>query len=363
MKKSLWMLGVAVAALTSCTQNEVVDAPERPNIKFESFVGKASRNYTNVASVMLAGAGPADNDLNSFWVYGKKDNEANLFENTEVSWDANNQSFSYTNPQQWYEGNYNFSAYSDGNNQLASGVTAGLIGRTLTFTDYVNNGVKDLVAAIPETIVKNETNMSQGVKFNFKHMLACIELNFTNASSNFALDLMDAKFSANSVGTCVFSGASSSITWSDQENLVEYEFKTNDYDPDDQDTSNDDPSVLLQPGNFSRLYCFVIPQANTNIELSFKLKSYERKEVIVDGTSTYEYHYSSTDNYKASLKIDEDGGTDYYWDPGRLYRYTADIIGQAHYINFSVQSVENWNAAGNVVESDMNESKVNQQNE
>lgn len=44
MKKSLLMLGVAVAALASCTQNEVVDIAESNAIKFDNaFVGNATK--------------------------------------------------------------------------------------------------------------------------------------------------------------------------------------------------------------------------------------------------------------------------------------------------------------------------------
>lgn len=44
MKKSLLMLGVAVAALASCTQNEVVDIAESNVIKFDNaFVGNATK--------------------------------------------------------------------------------------------------------------------------------------------------------------------------------------------------------------------------------------------------------------------------------------------------------------------------------
>ena len=70
MKKNVWLLGVAVAALTSCTQSEVLDIPESRTISFETFLGKSSRaaDYTDVSSVMLKGTGHADNDLNKFWV-------------------------------------------------------------------------------------------------------------------------------------------------------------------------------------------------------------------------------------------------------------------------------------------------------
>lgn len=360
MKKTLWMLGVAVAALTSCTQSEVLDVPESRTISFETFLGKSSRatEYNNVSSVMLKGTGPADNDLNAFWVYGSfnsdvdDNDDPDLFINTHVYWDTNNNAFTYASPKQWYEGIYNFSAYSDGNNTLTN-VMADLTNRKLTFTDYENNGSKDLVAAIPAAIEKMATNMTEGVSLDFKHMLSCIELYFSNASSDlgFALDFTDVKFTAVSKGTCVYNAASDTdpIVWTfanPAERSV-YEFRTNDPNLDDDNDSNDAPLVMLAPGQFTRLYCFVIPQSNENIELTFNIKSYERKNPqTVGGSTTYDYHYTGVKQYQASLKFAEDG-IDYKWKPGRLYRYTAEVSGSVHYINFSVSSIDNWNATGN----------------
>ena len=44
MKKSLWILGVAVIALTGCTNNEVVDIPQSRAINFSNaFVNNTTR--------------------------------------------------------------------------------------------------------------------------------------------------------------------------------------------------------------------------------------------------------------------------------------------------------------------------------
>ena len=43
MKKNVWLLGVAAAALTSCTQSEVLDVPESKLIGFETHVEKQTR--------------------------------------------------------------------------------------------------------------------------------------------------------------------------------------------------------------------------------------------------------------------------------------------------------------------------------
>ena len=63
MKKSLLMMGVAIAALSSCTQSEVLDVASQGKIGFgNSYIGKSTR----AAQII-------ENDaFNSFYAYGQK---------------------------------------------------------------------------------------------------------------------------------------------------------------------------------------------------------------------------------------------------------------------------------------------------
>lgn len=77
MKKSLWILGAAVIALTGCTNNEVVDIPQSRAINFSNaFVNKTTRaDVTNA-------------DFKQFWVYGDYQNGSlwvDVFNNVKVS--------------------------------------------------------------------------------------------------------------------------------------------------------------------------------------------------------------------------------------------------------------------------------------
>ena len=49
MKKSFFVLGVAVAALASCTNEEVVDMPQSRAIQFGTFVNHSTRSRNNGA--------------------------------------------------------------------------------------------------------------------------------------------------------------------------------------------------------------------------------------------------------------------------------------------------------------------------
>lgn len=365
MKKTLWMLGVAVAALTSCTQSEVLDVPESRVIGFEPFVGKSTR-AGDVKATMLVGATGGENDLKNFWVFGNytgtESDEGTPFDggdNSKLYWDATNSAFKYDNARQWHKGIYHFAAYSNGNEKINNGVAFSSTSTptptsTLTFTEYVNNGNQDLVAAIPAQIEKDETNMDAGVPLDFKHMLACIELEFTNNSptnGGYYLDFQDLMFSANSKATCTYDGTT--INWVDDSTPKEYEFKTNIYNHDVNATENKDPAVLLGPSDKAKFHCFVIPQSNATVELTFKIASYTRAPQLdgsgnevkdPSGNTVYDYTYTSTEPYEASLSISTSGHTS--WQPGILYKYTASVSGQTHYINFTVTSFEGWTTTG-----------------
>lgn len=336
MKKNVWLLGVAVAALTSCTQSEVLDIPESRVIGFEPFVGKSTR-AADVKANMLIGAAGAANDLTEFWVFasyeGTEDENAAPFDGTDnsrVYWDGANSAFKYDSPRQWHLGTYQFAAYSNGNEKIDD-VTFN--SSSLTFTDYVNSGNMDLVAAIPAEIVKNSTNMNVGVPLSFKHMLACVELEFTNNSISYYLDFQNLKFSAKSTSTCTYDG--SNISWTNPSDDKEYEFITNTYNHDDG-AENNDPNVLLAPAGKAKFHCFVIPQENQNIELTFDVVAYIRED---DGHGDYNYIYTSTDAYEASLYA---GSSNSSWQPGKMYKYYTNISGNTHYITFTVTSVDDW---------------------
>ena len=61
MKKSFLMLGVAVAALASCSNEEVVDMPQSRAIQFETFVNHSTRSSVTETT---------EENLNKFFVFG-----------------------------------------------------------------------------------------------------------------------------------------------------------------------------------------------------------------------------------------------------------------------------------------------------
>ena len=164
MKKTLWMLGVAVAALTSCTESEVLDVPESRVIGFDTHVDKPTRAVDDVLDSETA-------SFKVFYVYcqkGLKDANTQSFEPEqsfvldEVKVIGGKGNWTYNPHATWAQNKtFRFAAYANGNATENSeeailddvtfrpGTTAEAKNWGLTISDYTV-GEKDLVVAVPE---------------------------------------------------------------------------------------------------------------------------------------------------------------------------------------------------------------------
>ena len=165
MKKSLLVLGVAVAALASCTNEEVVGVTDQQTGVI-SFAGSGINNMTK--------ADMDDNSLTSFNVYGGYDGKGNVFNGTEVTGTVGGGVWNYSPLQYWVDGkNYKFAAYAP-----ADGATA--------TWDYTNGLTLEITGAGTEDVVyaaatKDAVNASNpgSVSFAFNHILSKVEFKFT----------------------------------------------------------------------------------------------------------------------------------------------------------------------------------------
>lgn len=332
MKKNLILMGAAIAALSSCTQSEVLDVPESKAIKFSSFVDKPTRTVTEVTS------------LTNFYVFGNFGTESPY---SEVAY--NNES----NTQTYYwaaTGNkYRFGAYANGENgkltsidQVSFSPTAGTNG-TLTFTNYApqENDGKDLVAAIPTTYtVTGNENAETKVNLTFKHLLSQVKFTFkTTDADTYTLRIYDIKITnAISTATCTFDGTD--ISW-EGDTKVDYTYDGID-DIADASASYQGSSVEM-----------VIPQLNTDqIKVTFS--------ATVSGGGL---EGERTGNFEASLdyaKGDVLETTDNTWTPGYRYNYIATINAdqidetlKTKKINFTVK-VDTWKDADETDNGELN---------
>ena len=191
MKKSLFMMGVAIAALSSCTQNEVLDIAESNTIQFgKSYIGKPTRATIVENEAML----------DNFYVYahsvesasGWGEGVTSYFMENEKVYRGPNDVWGYDNIKK-YENDklYSFAAYSDGgiegvDGKLASGVTftsptSSAIAK-LEIANYTTDGKdKDLLVAISQNTL---TETDPKVTFAFKHALSQIKFNIHNPLGN-----------------------------------------------------------------------------------------------------------------------------------------------------------------------------------
>lgn len=344
MKKKVWLLGVAVAAFTSCAESEVLDIPESRVIAFDSHVQKNTRAVTQIQQPGLAA-----NDLNKFWVMGHatvgSEEPVNLFNGEELC-SYTGTGYTYQNIKTWaLNTTYDFAAYSNGNKQITSGLTHTLNvndnGSSLNIRGY-SVGEDDLLAALvtPFTINEEGSNIPQTVGLPFVHLLSCVRITITNSSSEFYLKISDIQFNAIGTDDCTYSvddAGNKNIVWgntaSDAQAAAatekQYTFKA----PRKGNSTDID---YIAPGEVFQDICFFIPQSNAK-EITINVESYEYKKLNEEDTELT-YVKRATDRYSASLAIPAPHDI---WQPGYQYNYAAEIAGSMHYIRFSA-TVDNW---------------------
>lgn len=297
MKTNLFLLGMAVAAFSSCTNEEVTDVAQNRAIKFNQFVENNTRQVTELDN---------NNQLNSFYVFGRFGNAADNYD-TQI---FNNESRSAQ--YYWQAGKfYSFGAYANGNDgQLAtSAVSFNANDGELTFTDYTPNDTKDLVAAVIKMQCKQDASQQEAVNLTFHHMLSQVKFTFnTTDGKEYQIKISNLKINAVKTST-------GNITLKESNNVtINWENTSatkGDYDyPVISDVANENKTASSE----SKL---VIPQNGT-----------DQLNVIFTATVTGG-GLDKTANFTANLSVAENiaGGSSNAntWIPGYRYNYTAEI--------------------------------------
>lgn len=298
MKRSLFMLGVAVAALSSCSQSEILEVAEGRAIGFSSFVN----NNTRAAITEIAGT----DDLKEYYVYGYHTDNIPVFENVKVTTNGTE----YT--AYWEQGKtYNFAAYSDGNSKIDSDISFSSTEDKLTISTYTPDNSKDLVAAIAEELTCSDPSTQGKVGLTFKHLLSQVKFTFTNTDSrSYTMKISDIQI-ANAIKTAKveFTGTGSDATpkWSGSpagSGVPAYEF--------------DDLNDIAADGTHET-ECLVIPQSNENLQVTFTATFWDN--------ASSEENPIRTGKFVASLKYTGSisGTTANEWTAGFRYNYTAEV--------------------------------------
>lgn len=302
MKKSLLVLGLAVAAFTSCSNDEVLDINKNTNITFDSFVNKGTRAVTQTTNA----------DIAKIYVYGSY-GDTDVFSNVEVT--KGGTGWTYENPVAWTANNYKFAAYATANTstKLTGNISYDKASGSLTFSDYVPTNAYDLVAAV--TSVNNTGLANETVNLTFKHLLAKVQFAFTNSADNdtYKMEISDIKFSVLPQGDCVFNGTPA---WTAEGSATEKTIAGG--------------AGIAKAAVWTSEDQIVVPNQDlATVKATFTATFKDASDNIVY-TKKYE---------NVSLSLDGAGSK---WQSGYNYIYTASISSTTEYIKFNVSSVEGW---------------------
>lgn len=289
MKKSLFVLGVAVAALASCTQSEVLEVAENRAIGFDAFVNNQTKAVTEVETATIG------TDFYVFGNYGTGGTWNRQAFNNEIStavyyWQANQ--------------TYRFGAYKDGDEKNAK-VQFDAATKKLTFPDYTPNDANDLIAAVTDDVdADTYIANSNPVGLNFKHLLSQVKLTFkTDAASVYNMTITNVKINgALSQSTATYNGT---VTW--DPSVAATGTTNNGYSYDNLSNSG-----VISSGVISEQSKLVIPQSGTN-------------SLTVTFTATISGEAEGSANFTATLGHAISGLTEDTWTNGYRYNYIANV--------------------------------------
>lgn len=316
MKKSLFMLGVAVAALTSCTQSEVLDVAEGNAIKFgNTFVGKPTRGVT----------APEQNNenINDIYVFAKKGADEVFTSNNWHVYRVAGNEWGYDGKLVPWESTgsvtYKFIAYAGTElktNEEPKVEYNGTDNDALKFTGITidNTNQYDLLysKAITREITSGSGDKSE-IKFTFNHLLSMVQFTLNSGfGKDVTLTISDFKFygvktKGNYVGTNGSDDAAEkAVAWTLDGNRNN-EGSAFEAPTDPEDVAQYDPKAPKSVVNS----WFVIPQSNADSEVT-SVEMVKFKVVATDGTNT------ETKVITAKLpKIT--------WEKGNRYNYILNI--------------------------------------
>ena len=325
MKKSLFLLGVAAAVFSGCSNQEVMDVAEYANqpIEFTTFVDKTTRSGDVTSQ-----------NFQKFWVFAQNkgtgdQNWADAFTNVQVSKAGDNE-WLPINTYYWEKNKeFRFAGYANGESQLnksivsydagsqSGGSTSGL----LTFTAYSTDGKNDLVAAMGNESNYTWDGTASGeapkVSMTFRHMLSKLTFTFkTKMANTYTVAVNNLRIeSATTKSTGTYHKANDgTITLSSDHvsnNTVTYPF---------DNITDVTADAANEQGYFSQTCAplFVIPQTCGTLSVQFTAVVKNAAQETIgqqDFSATLSYNPS---NSETSLQKNT-------WTAGYYYNYTAEL--------------------------------------
>ena len=368
MKKSFFLLGVAVAAMTSCSNDKLLDQAEpiQRAIGFDSFVNKGTKAVTETDSPYITNEG-ALAGLQKFNVFGYYGNEVVVFNNIPViaSIDAQAIKWDYTNAnptnlKNQTKNNYYFAAYANKNSSDKL-TNVSFSDNTLTFTDYTVNDAQDLIADVVNKDNSSYDVYADPVAFDFQHLLTMIQFTIKNTSNQYKMRIVSIDMTTNGAEASNNDLSSNGFSSSDADILGGLAIKglsnkgTCTVEVDDVDdviswepsatnatyrnftsfeATNDASSTTNSEAIFAKLTAdskanekntetyFVMPQDPSNVKFAIKAEFLDENDQVVTEKIV-------TGTLKAEITEDT-------WKPGYFYNYIISLPTSALPIEFDV---------------------------
>ena len=322
MKKMLLVLGVAAAAMTSCTNDQTLELNSNSSIDFSAFVGKSTRSVTDT-----------DNDLSKFYVFGYYgENYANeAFDNVSVTNGASTGVI-------WTANDYIFAAYADKNVSSPIPLTAEFVPttKTLTISEFQVSETTDLVAAITNN-VDNKQLSNPNVDLTFNHMLSKVKFTIRNTADGLTMKVSNIVVSGlTDKGTCTYTTAPTpptpNISWvpldgTDNYSII-YDGTTTDIEAPVEEDDGDKTYLSYTSEEF-----LVIPQGLTNIIAEFTIQFFDANGNMVD-----EIAFTGRD----AVSLNANANSVTTWQGGVVYNYCTDMPASPSTITFKVREVNGW---------------------
>lgn len=326
MKKNLLLLGLAVAAMTSCTNEEVLsELQESPKaISFDSFVNKATRAVT-----------PTDANISKFYAYAYYGTDQTVFNGEKVT--KSDTIWKYTNTAYWTQNKYQFAAYADGNNGDSLTNVAFADG-TLTISSYTVSDDKDLVA---DVITKDNSNFgvaAQDVQFTFEHLLTKVKFNIINTSPDYKMKITALTVTGAKATGEVDVTANGAVWTAANANAATYTPVAASADYIAKYVNNSATCKV------SSEEMFVMPQDLTNVKFSITATFYDDNNQVVATKTFTNAAFAGKNRTDNDTKEAVDT-----WAPGTSYEYTLSLPVAARPIIFGQPGIANW-ADGGIVE-------------
>lgn len=323
MKKSIFLLGVAVAALASCTNEEVTQVAENRTI---GFAGAFVDNTTK--------ADITKDNIQKFWVFGYYGNTpTEVFNNVGVNKPTSAGNWQSEKTEYWKTGvAYEFGAYANGTEKIPSNVSFSATEKKLTFNNY-EAGSYDLIAATKSVTALSDLSNPSPVSFTFKHMLAKVKFTFKTSATDYTMKVEDLQIN-NAIKTCTgsYTGGTPTIAWeTGSASKVSAAYSYTDIDN------------YAAEGSASTDACYVIPQNvptdQNYITVTFKVTA-SGDAISGEKSATFTANLKTSDNK---------------WTENYSYNYIftidpEDVDGTLKPIEFTVEKVTGFEEDTNITD-------------